>query len=78
MCIEKVHEKASVTLHHDQAKSTQIMFANYVKSLIDVMEEMGNTFIKKGKNLLRLDTRDVIDETAASVSCQAEEEQFCK
>ena len=27
MCIEKVREKASVTLQHDQTKSTQVTFA---------------------------------------------------
>jgi len=72
-CIEKVHKKASVLLHHDQTKSTQATFANQVKNLVDIMQEMGNPFMEESKDLLRLDTRDIIDERAASVICQAEE-----
>jgi len=37
------------------------------------MEEMGNHFMEESKDLLRLDTRDIMDKTAASVICQAEE-----
>ena len=33
---------------------------------------MGNRIMEESKDLLRLDTRDIIDETAASVICQAE------
>ena len=51
MCIKKVHEKSSVALHHDQTKSAQITFANHVKSLIDVMQDMRNPFMKEQKSV---------------------------
>lgn len=38
-----------------------------------VMEEMGNPFLEESKDLLRLDTRDIVDESVASSICQAEE-----
>ena len=30
--------------HHDQTKSTQIIFAQHVLNVVQVMEEMGNFF----------------------------------
>ena len=54
-------------------------FAQHVKSLVGVMEEMGNPFLEENKDLLRLDTRDIVDEAVASSICQAAErgkEQF--
>ena len=43
------------------------------------MEEMGNPFLEESRDLLRLDTRDIVDEAVASLICQAAErgkEQF--
>ena len=37
------------------------------------MEEMGNPFLDESKNLLGLDTRDIVDAAVASSICQAEE-----
>jgi len=34
---------------------------------------MGNSFMEESKGLLRLNTRDIMDETAVSVICPAEE-----
>jgi len=73
MSIKKLHEKTTVLLHHDYTKSTQMTFFDHVKSLVEVMEEMGNLFMEENKGLLRLDARDAMDETAASVISQAEE-----
>jgi FtsZ-binding cell division protein ZapB len=59
--MEGLHQRTSITKHHDQTKSTQVMFAQHVRSLVEVMEEMGNPFLEESKDLLRLDTRDIVD-----------------
>ncbi len=37
-----------------------------------VKEELGNPFLEEGKELLRLDTRDILNAAVASSICQAE------
>ena len=77
--IKELHKRTSETRHHDQTKSTQVTFAQHMKSLSGVMEEMGNPFLEESKDLLRLDTRDIVDEAVVSSICQAAErgkEQF--
>ena len=59
--------------HHEQAKSTQVTFAQHVKSMVEVIEEMGNPFLEESKDLLRLDTRDIIDPSVAASLQQAKE-----
>ena len=46
--------------------------------MVEVIEEMGNPFMGnpfmvKTKDLLRLDTRDIVDPAVASSICSAEE-----
>lgn len=53
------------TRHHEQARSTQVTFAQHFKSMVDVVEEMGNPFLEESKDLLQLDTRDIIDPSVA-------------
>ena len=77
--IKELHKRTSESQHHDQTKSTQVTFAQHVKCLVGVMEEMGNPFLEESKDLLRLNTRDIVDEAVASSICQATErgkEQF--
>ena len=72
--IEGMHRKiASETLHHEQTKSIQATFAQHVNSLVGVIEEMGNQFSERSKDLLRLDTWDIIDQAVASSVGKAEE-----
>ena len=74
LCIHGMHKKmATETRHHEQTKSTQVIFAQHVKGLVEVMEKMGNPFLEERKDLLRLDTRDIIDPTVAPSFFQAEE-----
>lgn len=47
--------------HHVEAKSTQLSFAEDVKSLILVIDDMGNPFTDESGDLLVLDTRDLAD-----------------
>ncbi len=49
-----------------------MMFTQHVKRLVGVMEELGNPFLEEGKELLRLDTRYILDAAVASSICQVE------
>ena len=70
--IEGMHKKTSHTCHHEQTRSAQMMFAQQVKSLVAVMEELGNPFLEESNDLLRLDTKDIIDPLVAASLGQAE------
>ena len=59
--------------HHEQTKSSQVLFAQQIQSMVDVIEEMGNPFLEETKDLLKLDTRDIIDPAVVSSVCSAEE-----
>ena len=54
--VQKFHQNPSKTKHHDQTRSIQVRFAQQVKNLAQVMEEMGNPFLEESNDLLRLDT----------------------
>ena len=41
-----------MTRHHEQTKSIQVTFAQHVKSMVEVIEEMGNPFVEESKDLL--------------------------
>ena len=51
------------TRHHDQAASVQISFAKDVRSLVTVIEELGNPFEEESQDLLVLDTKEIADAT---------------
>ena len=53
--------KPGSTKHHEEDKSTQISFAKDVKSLISVIDVMGNPFTDESGDLLVLDTKDLAD-----------------
>ena len=71
--MERLHQRSSNTNHHDQTKSNQVTIAQHVKSLVEVIEEMGNPFLEDSKDLLALNTRDIADTAVASSVCCAEE-----
>ena len=48
--------------HHEQTPSTQKTFFKDVKSLITAMEEYGNPFLEKSKDLIALETKDLMAE----------------
>ena len=54
--------------HHEQTRSTQKLFAGQVQAVVSVLEDMGSPFEEESKDLLRLHTKDIIDEQ--SVECQ--------
>ena len=62
--------KPGSTKHHEEEKSTQISFAKDVKSLISVIDVMGNPFTDESGDPLVLDTKDLAN---ASVVKRVEE-----
>jgi hypothetical protein len=48
------------TRHHEQVKGVQTNFRKQVQSLCDTMEEMGNPFMETSRDLLVLDTHDIV------------------
>ena len=58
---------------HEQTRSSQLRFAQQVQSMVEVIEEMGNPFQEESKDLLQLNTRDIVDQAVVSSICSAEE-----
>ena len=52
--------KPGDTRHHEQVPSVQKAFAKDVKSLIRVIEQMGNPFCEDSADLLVLDTKEIV------------------
>ena len=61
------------TQHHEQTQSSRAIFTNHVKHMINTMEEMGYPFIEEAKELMRLDTRHIIDPAIIASIGQVEE-----
>ena len=53
--------KPGSTKHHEEAISTQLSFTKDVKSLISVIDDMGNSFTDESGDLIILDTKDLAD-----------------
>ena len=53
--------EASQHLHHEQHRRVQETFLKEVKSVVAVFENMGNPFLENSKDLMVLDTRDIMD-----------------
>lgn len=51
--------------HHDQQPGVQVAFLKEVKTLVTVLEEMGNPFLEQSQDLLVIDTRDIVDTQVA-------------
>ena len=49
------------TRHHEETPSVQNTFARDVRSLVAVIEELGNPFEEDSQNLLVLDTNEIAD-----------------
>ena len=65
--------------HHEEAKRTQLSFAEDVKSLTSVIDDMGNPFTEESGDLLVLDTKDLADSSVLKTVEEAEalgREQF--
>ena len=53
--------------HHDQQPGLQTAFLKEVRSLVTVVDDMGNPFLEKIDDLLLHDTRDITDTTVAEM-----------
>ena len=50
---------ATDTRGHEESNPIQVSFAQDVRSLTDVIEQMGNPFTENSSDLIILDTRDI-------------------
>ena len=64
--IEHIHSKDVDIRHHEQSRGVQSTFKNQVKSLCDTITEMGNPFLETSEDILRLDTRDIVNPDVAA------------
>ena len=79
--VSKFEEKpeASQHLHHEQHRRVQETFLKEVKSVVAVFENIGNPFLENSKDLMVLDTRDIMDASVGETVHNAEmlgKEQF--
>ncbi len=51
--IESKRKKLQETHHHEQTKSTQATFAQQIRILTEVIEQMENPFLEESTDLLR-------------------------
>ena len=62
---EQNHHGGKVNIdHHDQTPSVQISFVKDVRSLVSVMEDLGNPFEEASGDLLVLDSKEIADHAA--------------
>ena len=64
--------------HHDQQPGVQAAFLQDVKALVEVLEEIGNTFLEHSQDLPAIDTRDIMDTQAVRKIETLGEEQYAK
>ena len=67
------HYSPMIRPHHEQHLGVQTSFLKEVKSLVAVIEEMGNPFLEQSQDLLVLDTRDILDQSVGESLRKAEE-----
>ena len=76
------HEKEPDFRHHEEVKGVQDAFVREVKSLSATIEEMGNPFMESSKDLLVLDTHDIVDSPVTDTiknivkNCKRQYEEF--
>ncbi len=72
--VSEFEEKPEATqhLHHEQHQRVQETFLKEVKSLVVVFEDMGNPFLENSKDLMILDTRDIMDASVGETVRNAE------
>ena len=74
----------STQCHHEEGACTQKSFLEKSKSLVQTINKMGNPFLDDTPELLKLDTRDLFDEsvtaTVRSIKALGKEqyEEYCK
>ena len=66
--------------HHEQNKSIQRTFHQNVTSLVETLEDLGNSFTEHSADLLSLDTKDIADHSVILTVRQIEKtgQDMCK
>ena len=64
--------EAGEHLHHEQRQGVQETFLKEVKSLVPVIENMGNPFLENSEDLIVLDTRDIVGASVGETVRNAE------
>ena len=60
--VERIRKRVNEDFHHEQKRTVHVnAFMNDVKSRTDVIEEFGSPFSEESKDLLVLDTRDIVN-----------------
>ena len=67
------HDQTTEHRHHEQHLGVQTSLLKEVKSLVAVIEEMGNPFLEQSQDLLVLDTRDIVDQSVGESVRKTEE-----
>ncbi len=62
--------------HRDQTASVQTTFAKHVRSLVAVIEELGNPFEEESQDLIVLDTKEIADAAVVETVRNAKKQQF--
>ena len=57
-------QQTKSTKHHDQSPSVQRQFAKHVMAMVSTFEECGNPFREDSKDLISLDTKEVMSDNA--------------
>ena len=63
---EYMRETTNKQLHHEEGLWMQKVFKEQAQSLVQAINEMGNPFLHDTPELLKLDTRDVLDESVVT------------
>ena len=72
-CNKKDFKKLTRTCHHDQNKAKQERFISQVHAMITAIKDMGNPFECDSSSLIRLHTRDVLDDVSVDSIQQIKE-----
>lgn len=68
-----VMKKKDTERHHEQIPSVQKTFLSQVKSVINVMEELGNPFADTGTDIYTLDTKQIMSDSVVDTIRSAED-----
>eukprot|EP00732_Lithocolla_globosa_P001962 Lithocolla_globosa_v1_NODE_1137_length_2843_cov_20.852941.p1 type:complete len:165 gc:universal NODE_1137_length_2843_cov_20.852941:2096-2590(+) len=64
--VENESAPLSYKEHHESGQASQRRFHRQVHSLVDTITEMGNPFLRRFPELVRIDTNDVVDTAVAN------------
>ena len=63
--IGKTETKLLVNIHHEQTLSTQKLFVQQVRSVVEEFQTLGNLFSEGNDEMIQLHTRNIMDDESA-------------